>query len=201
MLPSASTRTDSYSICAQGRQPWQYLVCTTCQAHCATCDAAPRAKSISEIHSSLSKAGDNVLWEVVQDQCAGNLPLFPEFFHWLQLSVLPLLPGGCGARLSGLKTCKKEKIQVLINVRRWALDTVPTNTNVLHQALIHKLFCQLKPPNKLYTHLNQALLFRLIAHTSIKNRVLASTRDLFLQFWQRKHKKTVVAMSNLCWRT
>ncbi len=36
------------------------------------------------------------------------------------------------------------------------------------------LFCQLDPPlNKLYTHLSQALLFRLICHTPIKNRGLS----------------------------
>ncbi len=57
ILPSASTRTNSYSICAQGRRPQQYLVCTACQDPHATCDAAPRAESISEIHSSLSLVG------------------------------------------------------------------------------------------------------------------------------------------------
>jgi hypothetical protein len=43
---------------------------------------------------SQRRAGDNVLLEVAQNQCAGNLPLFPELFHGLRLSVLPLLPGG-----------------------------------------------------------------------------------------------------------
>jgi hypothetical protein len=95
-----STRTDSYSVCAQGRRPWQYLVRTAYQDPRATCDAAPRAESISEIYSSLSligldaRADDNAPQGVVQDQCTGNLPLFPEFFHGLQLSVLPLPLGG-----------------------------------------------------------------------------------------------------------
>jgi hypothetical protein len=35
------------------------------------------------------------------------------------------------------------------------------------------LICQLDPPNKLYTHLNKALLFRLIYHTPIKNKGLS----------------------------
>ncbi len=35
------------------------------------------------------------------------------------------------------------------------------------------LFCQLDPPDKLYTCLSQALLFRLMCHTPIKNRGLS----------------------------
>jgi hypothetical protein len=35
------------------------------------------------------------------------------------------------------------------------------------------LFCKCNLPNKLYTHLNQALLFCLICHTSIENRGLS----------------------------
>jgi hypothetical protein len=29
-----------------------------------------------------------------QDQCTGNVPLFPELLHVLQLSILPLPLGG-----------------------------------------------------------------------------------------------------------
>ncbi len=43
---------------------------------------------------SQRREDDDVPQEVVQDQCAGNLPLFPELFHGLQLSVLSLLLGG-----------------------------------------------------------------------------------------------------------
>jgi hypothetical protein len=70
ILPSTSTRTDSYSICAWGQRPWQYLVQTACQDPRATCDAAPRAESISEIHSSLSLVGPEARaasWRIAGD--------------------------------------------------------------------------------------------------------------------------------------
>ncbi len=72
MLPSESTRTNSYSVCAQGRQLWQYLVRTACQTPRAMCDVAPRAESISEIHSSLSLIGLDARaakWENRRWQC------------------------------------------------------------------------------------------------------------------------------------
>jgi hypothetical protein len=50
MLPSASTITDSYSFRTRGRFPTQYLVLIACLDPRATCSAAPRADSISEIH-------------------------------------------------------------------------------------------------------------------------------------------------------
>ncbi len=47
----------------------------------------------------------------------------------------------------------------------------------------------LRPPNTIYTYLSQALLFRLICHTPIKNRGLSVDPDLFLRFWRWKHQK------------
>jgi hypothetical protein len=59
------------------------------------------------------------------------------------------------------------------------------------------LFCQVDPPNKLYTHLSQALLFRLICHTPIKNRGLSINPWPFPTVLTiETSRKTVVAMSD-----
>ncbi len=75
ILPSVSTRTDSYSVCARGQRPWQYLVRTAYWDPCATCNAAPRAETISEIHSSLSLIGPDARAaksEKSRWQCSSN---------------------------------------------------------------------------------------------------------------------------------
>ncbi len=81
ILPSVSTRTDLYSVCARGRWPWQYLVRTACQDSRATCDAPPRAESISEIHSSLSliepdaraAKSEKSRWQCSSRSCSGSV--------------------------------------------------------------------------------------------------------------------------------
>ncbi len=57
---------------------WQYLVRTACWDPRATCDTAPRAESISEIHSSLSLVGpearavksENSRWQCSLRSCS-----------------------------------------------------------------------------------------------------------------------------------
>jgi hypothetical protein len=63
--------------------------------------------------------------------------------------------------------------QRLSLIQSWALDTVTTNTNPMRQPLHHMLFLILTPPNKLYAHLSEALLFRVICNTLIENRGLS----------------------------
>ncbi len=53
------------------------------------------------------------------------------------------------------------------------LDTAFKSTNTILKPLLHMLFCKPYSPNKLYTHLNEALLIRLLCHTPIKNRDLS----------------------------
>jgi hypothetical protein len=50
------------------------------------------------------------------------------------------------------------------------------------------LFCRCNLPNKVYTHLNEALLFCLVCHTSIENRGLSVDTPPF---------STVLAMKKL----
>ncbi len=94
LLPSASTRTNLYSVCAQGWQPWQYLVRSACQGRRATCDAAPRAKSISKIHSSSSLKGpearaaksEKSRWQCSSRSCLGSVcrkhSIVPRIVSW-----------------------------------------------------------------------------------------------------------------------
>ncbi len=53
------------------------------------------------------------------------------------------------------------------------------------------LFCWLDPPNKLYTQLSQALLFRLICHTPIKNKGLSVNPLPFLTILTMKTSKKI----------
>ncbi len=80
ILPSANTRTDSYSVCNQGQLPPQYRVHTVWRDPRATCDAAPRAESILDIHSSLSFVGPDARatkseknkWQCSSRRCLGS---------------------------------------------------------------------------------------------------------------------------------
>ncbi len=86
IVPSAFTRTNLYSVCAQGQRPWQYLVRISCQDPGATCDAAPRAVSISEIHSSSSLVGldaratksEKSWWQCSSRNCSGSVCRTPS---------------------------------------------------------------------------------------------------------------------------
>ncbi len=80
------------------------------------------------------------------------------------------------------------KLQVLIDVQVWVLDTWLKNTNAINKPLVYMLFYQINPPNKLYTHLSQALLFRLICNAPIKNKGLQLDQQPF---------STVLTMKNI----
>jgi hypothetical protein len=74
----------------------------------------------------------------------------------------------------GQKLLKRNKIKRFFSGDQFQVrNTVLTNTNAIAKPLVHMIFLYLDPPNKLYTHLSKALLFRLICNTPIEIRVLS----------------------------
>ncbi len=93
-----------------------------------------------------------------------------------------------GACMGGPKTLKKYIFKSFLMSQSWTRDTVPTSTNAIRQPLLHIVFCQLDPPNKLYI-LTFLKPFSLVWYVipPLKTGFLASTRDLLLRFWWWKH--------------
>ncbi len=71
------------------------------------------------------------------------------------------------------KLLKSNKIKSFIRGPKIGSRHCSSNTNALGLPFRHMLLCQVDPPNTIYTHLSQALLFQLICHTRIKNRGLS----------------------------
>ncbi len=110
-------------------------------------------KSHLDLHISLSTLPIIFTLSCFNQESRNKENFWQPLTFLLNLSYGTLSTKGMVHAWVGQKLFKNYIFKSFLMSQSWTPDTVPMSTNAIPKPLLHKLFCHVNPPDKLYTYL------------------------------------------------